>query len=461
MQRTKIAVLVATTAALSLSAFVLLSAAADGPPATVKKAADRKVATPVKNSDKTSSKDVAKHWAELCARRDQIAKTMDQLNAKLESADFAAQRKIETEFVKLRTEFNGEIGPAMARLAPVVFEKNPTDAVAAQFLIGTALDKQQYAEAVAILNRLIKSGGGQPNLVEQILGMLLQENRFADVMSVADKLVEAKDVNPRVLVIDSMAHFYCNDFEPARGLTKRAAVADPATAAGAEAFAKTCDECGTSWKKELAIRAREAKANDLPRVLLKTSKGDIVLELFENEAPNTVANFISLVEAKKYDGTKFHRVLPNFMAQGGDPNTLDDDPGNDGGGGPGYTITCECGTDKARQHFQGSLSMAHAGKDSGGSQFFLTCVPTPHLNWAPDKKDSNHTVFGRVVEGLDVVLALRQRDPDQGRDADFIEYAKVLRKRDHKYVPVKNSGGKNSSGRKAPTKKSADDEVLE
>jgi cyclophilin family peptidyl-prolyl cis-trans isomerase len=227
---------------------------------------------------------------------------------------------------------------------------------------------------------------------------------------------------------------------------------------------KTCDECAAFWKKELAIRAREAKANDLPRVLLKTNKGDILLELFENEAPNTVANFISLVEAKKYDGTRFHRVLPNFMVQGGDPNTLDDDPGNDGGGGPGYTIACECCTEKARKHFQGSVSMAHAGKDSGGSQFFITCVPTPHLNWAPDKKKDNHTVFGRVVEGLDVALALRQGDPDQGREADFIESARVLRKRDHKYVPVKNDGGKNdgssgknSGGKKAPAKKTFDD----
>ena len=81
------------------------------------------------------------------------------------------------------------------------------------------------------------------------------------------------------------------------------------------------------------IRGKEAEADDLPRVLFKTTHGDIVIELFENEAPNTVANFISLVENKKYDGTVFHRVIPNLIAQGGDPNTLDDDPSNDGQGG--------------------------------------------------------------------------------------------------------------------------------
>jgi cyclophilin family peptidyl-prolyl cis-trans isomerase len=252
-----------------------------------------------------------------------------------------------------------------------------------------------------------------------------------------------------------MAHFYSNDFEKARDLAKRAADADRDSARGAEGFVKTCDEYAGFWKKEQTLRAKEAKADDLPRVRLKTNKGTIVLELFENEAPNTVANFISLVEAKKYDGTKFHRVIPNFMAQGGDPNTLDDDPGNDGGGGPGYTIACECYSEKARKHFQGSLSMAHAGKDTGGSQFFLTCIPTAHLNWALDKKNSNHTVFGRIVEGLDVALALRQGDPERGREADFIESATVLRKRDHKYIPVKNGGGK-----KAPAKKTDDDEEL-
>jgi peptidyl-prolyl cis-trans isomerase B (cyclophilin B) len=127
------------------------------------------------------------------------------------------------------------------------------------------------------------------------------------------------------------------------------------------------------------------------------------------------------------------------MAQGGDPNTLDDDPGNDGQGGPGYTIACECYSEKARKHFQGSLSMAHAAeRDTGGSQFFITHVPTAHLNWAPDKREANHTVFGRVIEGLDVALALRI--------GDTIESASVVRKRDHAYVPKK-------VGEKPPTKR--------
>jgi len=264
--------------------------------------------------------------------------------------------------------------------------------------------------------------------------MLFEANRFKDVTAVADKLAEAKDASARLLMIDSTAHFAYQDFDKAKDLAARALKADPNVRRQAQRIIQDCEEQPELWKKELAIRAKEAKADDLPRVLFKTSKGEIVLELFENEAPNTVANFISLVEAKKYDGIKFHRVIPGFMAQGGD----------DGRGGPGYTIPCECYTDKARMHFQGSLSMAHAGKDTGGSQFFLTFVPTTHLNWSEGKTESNHTVFGRVIEGLDVALSLK--GPQQGpvgkivQEGDEIITARVIRKRDHPYVVKK---GKN------------------
>ena len=114
------------------------------------------------------------------------------------------------------------------------------------------------------------------------------------------------------------------------------------------------DDTKAGWAKEKKIREAEAKADDLPRVLMKTSAGDIEIELFENEAPNTVLNFITLVDKGFYNGLKFHRVLPGFMAQGGDPK-------GDGTGGPGYTIPCECYRPDHRLHFRGSLSMAHAG----------------------------------------------------------------------------------------------------
>ncbi len=175
---------------------------------------------------------------------------------------------------------------------------------------------------------------------------------------------------------------------------------------------------------EMAKRAAEAEADDLPRVQLETTKGTIVVELFENEAANTVANFISLVEQHFYDGTPFHRVIPQFMAQGGDPTGT-------GTGGPGYAIACECGLPGARKHFLGSLSMAHAGKDTGGSQFFLTFRPTEHL-------DGRHTVFGRVIEGFDVLPKLQRTEGERaGGQPDRIVKAEVVRKRDHAYEPEK------------------------
>ncbi|MFN0195885.1 MAG: peptidylprolyl isomerase, partial [Planctomycetaceae bacterium] len=186
------------------------------------------------------------------------------------------------------------------------------------------------------------------------------------------------------------------------------------------------------WKAEQAVREKEdaaPEAEQNPRVLIKTSKGDVLIELFENEAPNTVANFISLVESKTYDGTSFHRVIPNFMIQGGDPNSKDADPNNDGQGGPGYTIDCECYSETARKHFSGSLSMAHRGKDTGGSQFFITHLPTSHLNTNVEQK-RGHTVFGRVIEGLDIARSIQQ--------GDLLDEASVVRKRDREYKPVKN-----------------------
>ncbi len=121
----------------------------------------------------------------------------------------------------------------------------------------------------------------------------------------------------------------------------------------------------------------------------------IVIELFPNEAPGTVANFEKLANEGFYNGLTFHRVIQGFVAQGGCPY------GN-GMGGPGYTIKCET-EGNPHKHIPGSLSMAHAGKDTGGSQFFIVHESQPHL-------DGVHTVFGQVIEGMDTVLRIRQGD---------------------------------------------------
>ncbi len=130
----------------------------------------------------------------------------------------------------------------------------------------------------------------------------------------------------------------------------------------------------------------------MSRAIMETEKGTINLDLFDKDAPKTVENFTKLSESGFYDGKTFHRVIANFMIQGGCPN-------GDGTGGPGYKIKCEINPNK---HLSGSLSMAHAGPNTGGSQFFICHSPQAHL-------DGKHTVFGKT-EDMDVVDSIRAGD---------------------------------------------------
>ena len=133
----------------------------------------------------------------------------------------------------------------------------------------------------------------------------------------------------------------------------------------------------------------------MKKAIIEMDKGSIVIELFENDTPKTVANFEKLITEGFYDGVTFHRVIKGFMAQGGCPNGT-------GTGGPGYTIPCET-KGNPHSHERGSLSMAHRGPNTGGSQFFIVYEPQPHLNGV-------HTVFGKVIEGMDVVDSINQGD---------------------------------------------------
>lgn len=130
---------------------------------------------------------------------------------------------------------------------------------------------------------------------------------------------------------------------------------------------------------------------------IHTKRGVMKIEFFENDAPKAVNNFIELAEKGYYDGLTFHRVIPNFVVQGGCPK-------GDGTGGPGYSIDCELDGDN-QYHDKGVLSMAHAGRNTGGSQFFIchSRENTAHL-------DRNHTCFGKVVDGLDVIDQIKEDD---------------------------------------------------
>lgn len=130
---------------------------------------------------------------------------------------------------------------------------------------------------------------------------------------------------------------------------------------------------------------------------ISTDKGDMIAELYDNETPITVNNFKDLIGKKFYDGLNFHRVIPNFVIQGGCPNGT-------GAGGPGYNIPCEVTAPK-QFHDRGVLSMAHAGRNTGGSQFFIC-----HGRQGTAHLDGNHTCFGKVNEGLEVIDAIKPGD---------------------------------------------------
>lgn len=188
------------------------------------------------------------------------------------------------------------------------------------------------------------------------------------------------------------------------------------------------------WEQELALREAEAQADDLPRVRLETTRGPVVLELFENQAPNTVANFIQLVETGFYDGSDFYQVVDDFLAMGGDPL-------GDGSGTSGRYIPDEYQHPQARKLFRGYLCMAKVPNpndksshvpNSASSQFAIALMPLIREN-------ETQAVFGRVIEGLEVVCTFRRVDPSEKKEKsiqlppDRIISATVLRKRDHEY----------------------------
>jgi cyclophilin family peptidyl-prolyl cis-trans isomerase len=355
------------------------------------------------------------------------------------AATLAADEKAPAATLGPRTgEFNKQYGDWKALLSQL--RKLRDDYAAAQPAKKPEIEKQfkeLIAKGDAKLPELLEAAKGafqessaNGEVAEFIQAMAIYEAQSEDyegALPLADLLIEKGSKEPAVFAAAGVAAFCVGDLDKAeKYLEKGKGAANLAKEFSdlAPRFKDELEYYKKAWPEELKVRQAEAKADDLPRVVLKTNRGDVELELFENEAPNTVANFISLVEKGFYNGVSFHRVLPYFMAQGGDPK-------GDGSGGPGYTIPDECHKPDHRLHFRGTLSMAKTGApDSGGSQFFLCFLPTQFL-------DGKHTVFGRVVKGIDVLAKLQRRDPEKQAsiEPDKIVEAKVLRKRDHAYQP--------------------------
>jgi cyclophilin family peptidyl-prolyl cis-trans isomerase len=326
----------------------------------------------------------------------QLLANLRTVQENFQIADRSKQGPLIQQFNDLLVEGH-HMAPKLIATAEKAYLENPRDTKLSEFLVLVAIDGlriDDFETSYRVSKSLVTHGFNDPTIYNVLGISAFAVNEYEDALTYLDLAAAKKAISDKGKEVAQMA----KDYEKV-------------------------------WPAEAALRAAEAKADDLPRVKLSTTKGDMVIELFENEAPNTTANFISLVEKGFYDHTPFHRVLQSFMAQGGDPT-------GKGNGGPGYTIACECYRPDARLHFRGSISMAHAGRDTGGSQFFLNFMPTPHLN-------GKHTVFGRVIEGTEVLSKLQRVDPDPekpSREPDQIIKASVVRKRDHAYVPQKNAG---------------------
>ncbi len=327
------------------------------------------------------------------AGRLEKAESLQQEYLKPETSE-TRKEEIGTELEEIGTSV-GKFYPQMVKLAEAAWMEAPGATDELIIFITQVIDMRMTA-------------GNYESAAKLLRGMLTTDY--------PQKLPEIYDVAGEVF-------FVLNEYDSAEKFFKMAeqkkVISDESVA-----WQKLLPYYKVAWAREKTLRDREKTADDLPRVLLKTTKGDITLELFENDAPNTVANFISLVEKKFYDGSPFHNVIPGFMAQTGTN-------GETGEPGPGYRIACEASKPGARKHFRGSASMAITEKDTGGSQFFLCFTPNKDL-------DSVNTVFGRIISGWDAfseITPVNAYTPDPLAEPDMILSAEVIRKRDHAYKP--------------------------
>jgi len=287
--------------------------------------------------------------------------------------------------------------------------------------------QEMNADADVVYEELAERFPNSPEIILNWARSLDEKNQFTKAISAIEKLDDAALSSPDAAQLYASLLFANNRFKDSLAaldaVNSSALVSDPVLSARIDSARSNSQREVEKWQSELAIREVEATASDLPRVLMQTSKGPIELELFEDHAPNTVANFISLADSGYYDGILFHRVIPKFMAQGGDPTNRESEDGSTTKDGPGYTIKDEHTNEDHRNHFAGTLSMAKSSlPNTGGSQFFLTHLPTPHL-------DGKHTVFGRITSGLETARAIKQDDK--------IITVMVIRRRDHEYTPEK------------------------
>ncbi len=386
LENSSTSILVSLSSSIFLLASVLVISCADSPGEQVAAGQGQE-----EEIVSLSEEDAKGRWEELLGQWKRLLAQMQTIRWNYRLVSPAQARELEKQWEVLRKE-GQQLEPKLIEAALALFRWNP----------------QKYVE--------------EGRFLLAVVGSYYDVDHFEEAYRLGSLLIEMGHPNPALYALAGVAAFTLNDYDRAEEFLQ---IADKrgALSEGGRKVLNDLPYYRQAWEREKSLREKEQQADHLPRVLLVTTKGKIELELFEDQAPNTVANFVSLVEKGFYDGAPFHRVIPHFVAQTGDPTGT-------GTGGPGYYIACECYRPDFRLHFRGSVSMAHVGRDTGGSQFFICFMPQRHL-------DGKHTVFGRVIRGMDVLSRIVRRDPDDPAppDPDRISQAKVLRKRDHQYVP--------------------------
>jgi cyclophilin family peptidyl-prolyl cis-trans isomerase len=400
-----------------------------------------------------SDAELEKSFRDIQAIHERIAKVMEEA-ARLPEAD---RKKGMERALQRREQLLSELNQALAGFEQQLGrarKARPEAAVPAWLSAETLiLIGGEPEEVEPHLQRALAAGLKTPRVYASLSRVHAEANRFAEALDTAEQALALGGSERYVWDTYIRACFFTERYEQVAARLERGFPEPKPTwvqEVHAEALARQ-----KLWQAEQQRRAAEKKADDLPRVRLtvehrrfargprgealtaveSAGKGAIVLELFEDQAPAAVANFLTLVEQKRYDGTRFFLAEPAALVQGGDVQARDAKA--DGSGGPGYVIPDEFARRDARPHYRGSISMCNNGPHTTGSQFFLTVVPMPEM-------DGEYTVFGRVIEGQDVVdrITRGRTNPDLGRHGriipgDLLVRAEVMRKRNHDYRLVK------------------------
>jgi len=413
------------------------------------------------STDTTSTSAVAgnaeleKQFAQLVAIQDVHQAVQAQAAAWSKKVSAAEYQKAKEELERVQAQLD-KILPALDKEIARARKARPNDPVpewlTAELLIYIGSEPELIFPH---LERALKQGLDRPRLLASLARVEIEANQPAKALETATKALEKDQQDRYVWKAFSLAAFNLERYtEVSRKLSWAFPSSMPEWAKALQHDAQTGAE-----RLHADLKLSAAGKEELPRVkfvvehrrfargakgagggagaIESTGRAEFILELYEDQAPIAVANFIHLVENKLYDGTRFYLAESATLVAGGDPKSKTGDPLEDGTGGPGYAIPDEYQLPNARKHFRGSISMVNIGPNTAGSQFFITLAPRPEM-------DGRFTVFGRVIEGIGAVDAISRgrTNPDVGRygqiiPGDLLVRAEVLRKRKHEYKVIK------------------------